>query len=67
MKDEVDNLDIDKMSNFWTISNDSNTKVDDLDVGKLKTVPADLKKIKWRRREWSCWKYKIQYIKDKTK
>ena len=25
--------------------NDLNTKVDDLDVGKLKTVPVDLKKL----------------------
>ena len=43
--------------------NNLKTKVDDLDVRKLKTVSVDLKKCS---REWSCWKYKIQHTKDKV-
>ena len=42
MKAEVDKLDF---VNVPTGLNDLKTKVDDLDVGKLKTVPVDLKKI----------------------
>ena len=33
------------MANVWTSLNNIKTKVDDLDVGKLKTVHADLKKL----------------------
>ena len=46
MKAEVEKLDIINLTNFFVNLNDLNTKVDDLDVGKLKTVPVDLKKIK---------------------
>ena len=41
MKAEVNKLDI----NVLTSLNNLKTKVDDLDVGKLKTVPVDLKKL----------------------
>ena len=34
------------MVNVLTILNNSKTKVDELDVSKLKTVAADLKKIR---------------------
>ena len=45
MKAEVDKLDINKLVNVLTSLNNLNTKLDDLDVGKLKTVPIDLKKL----------------------
>ena len=46
MKAEVDALDINKLVNVPTALNNSNTKVDGLGVGKLKTVPMDQKKKK---------------------
>ena len=45
MKAEVDKLDIDKPVNITSSLNNLKTKVDNLDVGKLKTVPVDLKKF----------------------
>ena len=45
MKIEVDKLNINKLVNVPTGLNNSNAKGDDLDVGKLKTVPIDLKKL----------------------
>ena len=45
MKSEVDNLGINKLVNVLTSLNNLKTKVDDLDVGKLKTLPVDLKKL----------------------
>ena len=45
MKAEVDKLELNKLVNVSTSLNNSETKVDDLDVGKLKTVPVDLKKL----------------------
>ena len=52
MKAEIDQLDIAKLISTLSRLNNVKTKVD-LDVGKLKTVPIDLKKlrdseIKWR-------------------
>ena len=48
LKTEVDKLeDIIKLVNVPTTLNNLKTKVDDLDVGKLKAVPVELKKIKW--------------------
>ena len=44
MNGEVDKLDINKLVNVPTSLNNSKTKVNDLDVGKLETVPIDLKK-----------------------
>ena len=46
LKAEVDKLDIDKSVNVPTSLNNSKTKVDDLDSGKLKTVSWRLEKIK---------------------
>ena len=45
MKAEVDKLNINKLVHIATILNNLNTKVDDLDVGKLKTAPVDLRKL----------------------
>ena len=44
LKAEVGKLDINKLTNFPTILNNLETKEEDLDVGKLRTVPVDLKK-----------------------
>ena len=44
MKAEVDKLDIDELVNAPTGLNNLKTKVHDLDAGKLKTVPLDLRK-----------------------
>ena len=46
LKGEDDKLNINKLVNVPTTLNNLKTKVDDLDVGKLKVVPIDLKKIK---------------------
>ena len=43
LKAEVDKLDINKLVNVLTSVDNSKTKVDDLDVGTLKTVPIDFK------------------------
>ena len=43
MKAEVDKLDIDELANLPIIVNNLKAKVDDLNVGKLKTVLVDLK------------------------
>ena len=45
MNAEVDKLDINKLINLSPGLNKRKTKFDNLDVGKLKTVPADLKKL----------------------
>ena len=45
LKAEVDKLEINKLVNGPTSLNNSKTKLGDLDVGKLKTVPVDLKKL----------------------
>ena len=44
-KAELDKLEIAKLVNVPTSLNNSKTKGDDLDVGKLKTVSVDLKKV----------------------
>ena len=43
---EIDKLDINTLVNVPTSLNNLKTNVVGLDVGKLKTVPVDLKKIK---------------------
>ena len=45
MKIEVDKLNIPKLVNVPAKLNNLKTKVDDLDAGKVKTVPVDLRKI----------------------
>ena len=45
MKDEVEKLGISKLVNFSRNLSNLKTKVDDLDVDKLKAVPSNLKKI----------------------
>ena len=42
MKSEVDKLNMNKMFNAPTSCNNLKTKVDHIDIGKLKTVPIDL-------------------------
>ena len=45
MKAEGDKLDFNKLVNVSTSLNNLKTKVDDLDVDKLKAIPVDLKKL----------------------
>ena len=45
MNAEADKLSINKLVNVSTSLNNLKIKVDDLDLGKLKTVPVDLKKL----------------------
>ena len=45
MKAEFDKLDISKLTNVPTSLNNFKTKVDDFDVGKMKTVPVYLKTL----------------------
>ena len=45
LKAELDKLDINSLVNVPNSLNNSKTKVNDLDVGKMKTVPVDLKKL----------------------
>ena len=45
MKAEVEKTNINKLVNVPTGLNDLKIKIDDLDVGKLKTVNIDLNKI----------------------
>ena len=45
MKAEVDKLDINKFANLPSSLNNLKTKVDDLNGGKLKTAPVNLKKL----------------------
>ena len=45
LKAELDKLNINELVNVPTGLSNSKTKVDDLDVGNLKTVPIDLKRL----------------------
>ena len=45
MKTEVDKLEIKELVNVPTGLNNLKTKIGDLDVGKFKTVPLDLRKL----------------------
>ena len=45
VKAEVDKQDINKLVGVPTSLNNLKTKINDLDVYKLKTVPLDLKKV----------------------
>ena len=45
MKAEVYKPEINKLANVPTSLNNLKTKVDDLDIGKLKTSPLDLKNL----------------------
>ena len=58
LKAEAGKLDINKLINGATSLDDLKTKVDDLVVDKLKTVPADLKKIDEEEsdasKKWCC-------------
>ena len=45
MKAEVDKLDINKSVNVPTSLNNLETKVDDLDVGELKSISVELKNL----------------------
>ena len=46
MKAEIGKLDIDKSVNVSSVLNNWKTKVDVLDVDKLKTVPVDSKELR---------------------
>ena len=54
LKAQVHKLHIKKMVNIPTGLNNLKTKVDDLDVDKMKTVPVNLKKNKWCSEYRSC-------------
>ena len=45
MRAEFEKLNINKFINVLTSLNDLKTKADDLDVGKLKNFPVELKKL----------------------
>ena len=45
LKAEVEKLDIIKLNNVSIGLNNLKTKVNDLDIGQMKTVPVDLKKL----------------------
>ena len=45
MKAEVYKIGIAELINIWTDLNNAKTKVDDINVGKLQTVPIDLKNL----------------------
>ena len=61
LKAEVDNLDINKFVNVPTVLGDLKTKTDDLDDGKLKAVPIDLKNLS------DAVGKKVQHTKYKSK
>ena len=67
-KAEVDKLDIIKLVNVPNSFNSLTTIVDDLDVGKLKTVPVDLKILNdTKDKKKLSKKHKIQYNGDESK
>ena len=45
MEAEIDKLDKNKLVDVLTSLNSLKTKIDDLDVGQVKTVPINLKKL----------------------
>ena len=45
LKSNIDKLYFDATNNVWTNLSDSESKVDQLDVDKLPTVPVDLSKL----------------------
>ena len=68
MKAGVDKLDINKQVNVLTSLNNSKLKVDDLVVGKLKTVHVDLKKtsnIVVKNTKFNKLKAKINHLNKK--
>ena len=68
MKAGVDKLDINKKVNVLTSLNNSKLKVDDLVVGKLKTVHVDLKKtsnIVVKNTKFNKLKAKINHLNKK--
>ena len=67
MKAEVDKLDINKLVNVPTSLNNLKIKVDDLDVGQSRTVPIDMKKVKWCSEERNCEKQKVQHTQNENK
>ena len=67
LKAEVDKLDIKKLTNALTSLNNLKAKVGDIDVGKLKTVSVDLKKLSDVVDNEVVKKKKYQHTKDKSK
>ena len=67
MKVEVDKLDINELINVPTSFNNLKTKEDDLDVGKLKSAPEDLKKLSDIVDNEVAKNSKFQYTKHKGK
>ena len=66
MKPGIDKLDVDTLTNAAASLNNFKTKVSDLHVGKLQTVPVDLKKLNDVVDNEIAWKHKIQHTKTKV-
>ena len=60
-------LDINKLLNVPTSLNNLKTKVNDLDVFKLKTVPVELRKLSYIEDKEVVKNTKINRLKTKTK
>ena len=67
LKGKVEKLGINKLVNAPTSLNNLKAKVADLDAGKLKTIPVDLKKISDIVDNEVAKKHKIQHTKDTSK
>ena len=72
MKGEIEKLQINKLVKILTGLNDLNEKVDDLDVGKLKNVPKDFKKVSYvvdqkvdKNTKLSTLNTKVNYLEKK--
>ena len=67
MKFEIYKLEINNLVNVPTSWNNSKTKVDNLDVGKLKAVHIDLKKLSDVVNNEAVKNKKIQHTKIKSR
>ena len=67
MRSEIYKLQINNLINVSTSWNNSKTKVDNLDVGKLKAVHVDLKKLSDVVNNEAVKNKKIQHTKIKSR
>ena len=73
LKAKANKLNINKLINIPTSFHNSKTKVDDIDVGKLKTAPLDLKKLSdvidndvIKNKKFNTLKTKVNNLEKKT-
>ena len=74
MKGEFDKLDINTLTNVGTSVNNLKAKVDDLNAGKLKSLPVDLKKlidvadneVVKKKKKINKLKTKVNYLEKKS-